>query len=231
MMPKALRARWENWETKFNAISRRERTMVSAAVVVGLVMLGSTLFIEPVFLRNKQVNQSIVQQSEDLAKLRLQVADLQEKLKFDPNAAKRAELAQLDAKLKEHEATLSSDAGTLVPPASMNAMLERMLGKQPGLRLLSLRSLPPSSLLAPAADKKDAAAKSGKPNRRDLYRHGVEIKVAGTYGELYQYLAQLESDGQKLLWGEVKLAVSDYPTAVLTLVVYTLSAEQAWLSI
>lgn len=231
MMPRLLKARWEAWESKFNAISRRERLMVSAAIVVGLVMLGSTLFIEPLFLKNRQAKNAIVQQSEDLAKLRLQVADLQEKLKFDPNAAKRAELAQIEATLKAHEATLNSDAGALVPPASMNVMLERMLGKQPGLRLVSLRSLPPSSLLATAGDKKDAAGKAAKAGKVDLYRHGVEIKVAGSYGELVQYLSQLESDGQKLLWGEVKLAVTEYPTAVLTLVVYTLSAEQAWLSI
>jgi MSHA biogenesis protein MshJ len=230
MMPKLLLAKWTAWEEKFNAISQRERLMVSAAVVVGVVMLGGTLFVEPAFLKNKQANKTVVQQSEDLAKLRLQLLDLQEKLKFDPNAAKRVELARLEAKLKEHKATLNSDTGALVPPGSMNVMLERLLGRQPGLRLLSLRSLAPTSLLAPAGEKKDSAGVAVKP-KADLFRHGVEIKVAGSYSELYQYLTQLESEGQKLLWGEVKLVVTEYPTAVLTLVVYTLSAEQAWLSI
>ncbi|HRE16105.1 MAG TPA: hypothetical protein PLW86_03430 [Rhodocyclaceae bacterium] len=230
MMPKPLVAKWEQWEEKFTAISQRERLMVSAAIVVGLLLLGGTMVVEPAFIKRNQTYKNIVQQTEDLAKLRLQLADLQDKLKVDPNAAKKKELSEVEARIKAFNATLTSDMGALVAPANMNAMLERLLGRQPGLRLLSLRSLPPASVMARSAEKKDAEKAEGKP-RPDLYRHGVEIRVAGTYGELYQYLNQLESDGQKLLWGEVKLSVAEYPTAVLTLVVYTLSAERAWLAI
>jgi len=228
MMPKPLVAKWEAWAEKFAAISQRERMLVSAAILVGLVMLGGTLVVEPAFLKRTQAQKDLVQQTEDIAKMRLQLAEARDKLKFDPNAAKRDELKALELRLKEFNARLSSDANALVSPAGMTAMLERLLGRQPGLRLLSLRSLPPSSVMPEAAEKKEDVVVKARP---DLFRHGVEIRVAGTYAELYQYLSQLESEGQKLIWGEVKLAVPEYPTAVLTLVVYTLSAERAWLAI
>lgn len=228
MMPKPLVAKWEAWAEKFAAISQRERMLVSAAILVGMVMLGGTLVVEPAFLKRTQAQKDLVQQTEDIAKMRLQLAEARDKLKFDPNAAKRDELKALELRLKEFNARLSSDANALVSPAGMTAMLERLLGRQPGLRLLSLRSLPPSSVMPEAAEKKEDVVVKARP---DLFRHGVEIRVAGTYAELYQYLSQLESEGQKLIWGEVKLAVPEYPTAVLTLVVYTLSAERAWLAI
>ena len=228
MMPKPLVAKWEAWAEKFAAISQRERMLVSAAILVGLVMLGGTLVVEPAFLKRTQAQKDLVQQTEDIAKMRLQLAEARDKLKFDPNAAKRDELKALELRLKEFNARLSSDANALVSPAGMTAMLERLLGRQPGLRLLSLRSLPTSSVMPEAAEKKEDVVVKARP---DLFRHGVEIRVAGTYAELYQYLSQLESEGQKLIWGEVKLAVPEYPTAVLTLVVYTLSAERAWLAI
>jgi len=228
MMPKPLVAKWEAWAEKFAAISQRERMLVSAAILVGLAMLGGTLVVEPAFLKRTQAQKDLVQQTEDIAKMRLQLAEARDKLKFDPNAAKRDELKALELRLKEFNARLSSDANALVSPAGMTAMLERLLGRQPGLRLLSLRSLPTSSVMPEAAEKKEDVVVKARP---DLFRHGVEIRVAGTYAELYQYLSQLESEGQKLIWGEVKLAVPEYPTAVLTLVVYTLSAERAWLAI
>jgi len=236
MIPKPLVAKWQGWEAKFNAISRRERLMVSGAAVIGVLMLGSSLFIEPVMLKNQQARKKIVNQTEELAKLRLQVHEMQTKFKIDPNAARRAEIGKLDGRLQELNAEIGSSSSALVSPAEMNATLERLLARQPGLRLVSLRSLAPTDIMAaaaappPAAAGKPGAAATAKP-QRGLYRHGIEVKIAGSYGELYQYLSQLEAEGKQLVWGEVRLAVSEYPTAVLTLVVYTLSAEQAWLSI
>lgn len=240
MRANPLSALWEKWATKFAAISKRERVMVSAAVVVGAVMLGSTLFVEPALARLKLTQKNVVQQTGDLAKIRLQVNDLQEQAKVDPNAAQKAELARLEEQLKAFNNTMADTSSALVPPSKMNALLERILTKQPGLRLLSLRSLPPTSVLNPERGaKKEAApgAASGSAAPEtvaqsfDLYRHGVEIRVAGSYSELYQYLTLLESNGQKLIWGEMRLSVAEHPTAVLTLVVYTLSSERAWLSI
>lgn len=237
MSSNALLARWEQWSARFAAISRRERIMVSAAVVVGVVMLGSSLVLEPSFNRVKIAQKNLLQQTGDLVKIRLQVAEIQAQSAVDPNAAQKEELARLEERLKAFGQTMAETSSALVPPEKMNALLERMLARQPGLRLLSLRSLPPTSVLAAGGEAKKevgaSAAPAAEPGAKTyaLYRHGVEIRVAGTYQELYQYLTLLESDRQKLIWGEMRLSVAEHPTAVLTLVVYTLSPEQAWLSI
>ncbi|HEX5686171.1 MAG TPA: hypothetical protein VFY73_19255 [Ideonella sp.] len=65
-----------------------------------------------------------------------------------------------------------------------------------------------------------------------LFRHGVEITVEGPYGDLMGYLSSLESlPGPRLLWGGVKLKVEKHPTVQLSLTVYTLSLDRAWLEL
>lgn len=72
------------------------------------------------------------------------------------------------------------------------------------------------------------AAVEGAP----LYRHGVEITVEGSYGDLMAWLFSLENlPGPRLLWGGVKLNVDQHPTVRLSLTVYTLSLDRAWLEL
>ena len=56
-----------------------------------------------------------------------------------------------------------------------------------------------------------------------------EITLEGSYQELTAYLERLEQAKPKLLWGSVSLSADDHPRLVLTLTVYSLSLERAWL--
>jgi MSHA biogenesis protein MshJ len=83
---------------------------------------------------------------------------------------------------------------------------------------------------APAATAAPAALPPG--DGAPLYRHGVEITVEGNYGDLMGYLSALESlPGPRLLWGGIKLKVEKHPTVQLSLTVYTLSLDRAWLEL
>jgi MSHA biogenesis protein MshJ len=115
----------------------------------------------------------------------------------------------------------------------MTALLEDMIGHKSGLRLLSLKTLP----LAPLLEKKAGADASGAEKSLDrstntsagLFKHGVEIRLEGSYQELTAYLERLEQAKSKLLWSSVTLAAEQHPKLVLTLTVYTLSLDRAWL--
>lgn len=111
----------------------------------------------------------------------------------------------------------------------MNGLLESLLSRHAGLRLVSLKTLAPQSVLPVVAVKEGEA----KPAERsfDLFRHGVEIRLEGNYGQLQAYLTQLEKLQQKLLWGALSYRVIDYPRAEMSLVVYTLSPDKTWLAL
>jgi MSHA biogenesis protein MshJ len=91
------------------------------------------------------------------------------------------------------------------------------------LKLRSLQSMPPTAV--------GSNASLTKPVKGQLYRHGVELAVEGSYADLLSYCAALETLPQHLLWGGMKLAADKHPQIVLTLRLYTLSVDRNWLEL
>lgn len=232
---KALRQRWESLAGRYAALSRREKLLVAAALIMVPPLLGETLVLDGQRTRNAALQKTIAQQSASAAELQNQVLILQQQLLVDPDARAKAEIAALKAEQQMLEEELREAGKSLVPPEQMNALLERLLARHSGLRLISLKTLKPQSVLAePAAPGgKSEAQLAGKAEaeRFDLYRHGVEIRLEGSFAELQAYLAQLEGLQERLLWGHLQYVVSEYPKAEMSLMVYTLSADRTWLAL
>jgi MSHA biogenesis protein MshJ len=112
-------------------------------------------------------------------------------------------------------------ARSLVAPAEMTALLEGLLRRQPGVRLVSLRSI--------AAEQVKANANAEHPLA--LFRHGVEVELEGGWSDLHGYLKAIEQSPKHLLWGQLDLKVRKYPRAVLKLTLYTLGTESSWLQL
>lgn len=228
-----MKAFWQRLAGRYAALSQRERTLVALAVIAGPLVLGWALLIDPVVAKNRQLRQSIDRQTTELAGIQGQLQVLESEARLDPDAARKAEIQGLQGTLHELGQRLESMQGGLVRPEQMNGVLETLLKRHPGLRLVSLKTLPPSGLLAARSAKEENKADGpGKEEAGfDLYRHGVELRLEGNYRDLSAYVAQLEQAPQKFLWGEIRLAVEEHPRAILTLIVYTLGADKAWLAI
>lgn len=229
-----MKAFWLRLATRYAAFSRRERLLVALAAIGGTLVLGLALLVDPVVTRNRALRQNIDRQGVELTGIQGQLLLLEAEAKRDPDAARKAEIQGLQTTLQELGQRLETLQGGLVRPEQMNGVLETLLKRHPGLRLVSLKTLPPSGLLASRAgkgDEKTAAAAKAEENDFDLYRHGVELRLEGSYRDLSAYVGQLEQAPQKFLWGEGRLAVDEHPRAILTLVVYTLSSDKAWLAI
>ena len=226
----ALRLYWNRLGSRYMALSRRERVLVALAMILVPLLIGNTLFVDPQWSRSKVMQNSIATQSTMLASLRTQAANLQQELSIDPDAGKKAELAELNAQRVQMDEQLRQVGSALVRPEDMNGLLESLLARHGGLRLVSLKTLAPQSVLR---EKEGAKEADGKPVERsfDLYRHGVEIRLEGNYGQLQAYLAQLEKLPQRLLWGQLSYRVIDYPRSEMTLTVYTLSPDKTWLTL
>jgi MSHA biogenesis protein MshJ len=226
----SLRQFWNRLNARYTALSRRERLLVAAAVVLGPLMIGNALLVSPQQARVKGLENGIAAQSTSATQLQAEVGNLQQQLNSDPDAGRKAELAALNGERARLDEQLRQFGTVLVRPEEMNTLLERLLARNAGLRLVSLKTLAPQSVLQHGEVAKDS---DGKPAERsfDLYRHGVEIRLEGTYGQLQAYLAQLEKLQQRLLWGQLSYRVIEHPKAELTLTVYTLSPDKTWLAL
>jgi MSHA biogenesis protein MshJ len=232
---KALLMRWKQLEARYLTLTRRERLLVAAAVAFGPLFILNTLLLEPLEARKRNLNTALSAQQRTLTDMQGQVFVLQQQLQNDPDAAKRTELDGLIAERAVLDGQISAFKASLVRPAEMNGLLEGLLSRQPGLRLVSLKTLAPKSIRpAPVVPPAQGAAPQPAPTF-DLFRHGMEIRIEGNYSDLLAYLVHLEQLNAKLLWGELDYQVlemsAESPKAEMTLTVYTLSTDSAWLSL
>lgn len=227
---KALRQKFDQLNRKYAAMTQRERLLVALALLLAPLLIANALILDPQSGRIKMLERNIASVSASLDTLRVQAASLQQELSQDPNAGKKAELAALIAQRDQLDDQLKALGSTLVRPEEMNGLLERLLARNAGLRLVSLKTLAPQSVLGNKETPKEGEA---KPVERsfDLYRHGVEIRLEGSYAQLQSYLVQLEKLPQRLLWGKLSYRVIDYPRSEMTLTVYTLSPDKTWLTL
>jgi MSHA biogenesis protein MshJ len=86
----------------------------------------------------------------------------------------------------------------------------------------------------PAEPESQPAAAPGDnpaPFAGNLYRHGLELRVSGSYADLGAYVAALERLRPRLLWSGLELDATRHPKVELKLKLYTLSLEKAWLAL
>ncbi len=227
-----MKALWLGWAGRFEALALRERRLIALALIGGTLMLGWSLGVDPALMRWRLAERGQVDVAAQMNAAQAQIVSLQSPA-LQPETRARAELDALRQELERLNARFAELEGTLVPPQRMAGLLEEMVGRRTSLRLLSLRTLPVKPVIEAKAGVEGKAEGEAKTSRGGttaaLYKHGVEIKLEGGYADLAEYLARLEKSGQKLLWERVSLSAEQHPRLVLTLTVYTLSLDRAWL--
>jgi MSHA biogenesis protein MshJ len=208
----------KQYAERIDNASLRERLLLFLAMALVLVFVVNAALIKP--LRDSQRRQSLdIAQNE--GELRIIQSELQRMARArdgDPEARDRERAAILRAEIAALDGRISEEQRRFTTPQRMREVLEEMLRREKRLRLLDLKTLPVT----------DLAATLGQAGRR-VFRHGVELTLAGSYLDLHAYLSALEGLSTQLYWGRAEMSVTEYPVATLKLTVHTLSFDQAWL--
>jgi len=247
---------WQHLSTRIDALTLRERAIIFALAALVLITLMNALAIDPLFARTKILsaqiheNQSKASEARELTKVILQ------RHGEDPDAAAKAQLEAVEERLASMQAALQDVRKGLVSPDKMSGLLESILRRHGNLRLIALRSLPPSPISGatepakPANGAAGASTASSQPvppvtagsaqtapgpaaevAKGQVFKHGVEVVVQGSYSELVGYMAELESMPWQVFWGKASLNAEDHARTTLTLTLYTLSLEKRWLDL
>lgn len=226
-----MKAQWEQWTAKFDALQQRERTMVALAVLAVLWLLFDSLLLTPMLNKQKLYREEIAARQSETTQFQQQTRQTVEASKIDPDAGNKKLLAELQARLAEKEAQLQATQQQLITPDRMPRVLESLLQRDKAVKLVSLTTMPASSLMdtvaTPLADVKAAAPAADF----GIYKHGFEVKLEGGYLDLMRYVGALENSSWQMLWGGMNLDATTYPRSTLTLTLYTLSLDKTWLSI
>ncbi|MBS0396452.1 MAG: hypothetical protein JSR54_17675, partial [Proteobacteria bacterium] len=175
-----LAARARPLAERLDRLSLRERALVFGAGVALIYVAWQALLMDPIARRARGAEQRLVE-----IRRRGQLADEAGlAASQDPAIAAAARNRALDGRLHALDAELAEAARGYVAPERMAELLRELIAGQQGLRLVSLRNLPPVSLSHPgAASAADAtvAGAAAAPADRGPFLHPVELVVEGDY--------------------------------------------------
>jgi len=220
---------WQKVVARFGALKPRERIMVFAA---GAVVIGWFVFmlaIDSELTRYKRLSVDLARQQAMLGQLQAQAADLSRSAAQDPNASGRARVAELTAQLARFDTELRGVQQGLVPPTRMTRVLEDMLTRNNRVHLVKLKTLPVTALVEREATGEPVSAGTKGAADRLVYKHGIELTLEGGYLDLLDYLTRLEKLRWQMFWAKALIDASEYPRVQLTVTLYTLSLDEAWL--
>lgn len=230
----ALKQRWRSLADRIDAMTLRERALIFVAAAAVLLSMTNVLLINPLLARHKLLSEQIVQAQATTAVMQTQIQTLLQSGSQNPNAALKLKLDALRAQSAASGKTLGDIQSRLVSPQQMPTLLENLLRQNRNVHLLALKTLPVEPLEAQPDDhpatQTHPAPKSAAAGEAAIYKHGVEITLSGNYFDLLHYMSAIENLPWRMFWGRAELSVDDAHTIRLTLRLYTLSQDAAWLS-
>lgn len=213
-----MKEQFKRLAERIDGATLRERVLLFGAATLILLYVANVLLLRPLRDTQHRLGTEISQRERELRTVQTELRRLANERQADPDAEHRKQAAELRTEVAALDAKIREAQRRFTTPQRMREVLEEMLERDKRLRLVDLKTLPIT----------DLATAQGQPGRR-VFRHGVELTVAGSYLDLHAYLAALERVSTQLYWGRVEMSVAAYPVATLKLTVYTLSFDQAWL--
>lgn len=224
-----MKARLIRLGEQIDAKSVRERALLFVAAAAFIVFLVYSSLLNPLFARQTALRAEMSQQQNNMIGIDAEITATVLAHQRDPDVQAKARLAAVKGETAVLSAKLRGMQTGLVPPERIAPMLETILRNNGRLRLLGLKSLQVSPLVA----RPDNVAPGAPlvPQASAIYRHGVELTVRGNYLDMVDYMNALEAMPTQVFWGKANLEVETYPNARLTLTLYTLSLDEKWMTL
>jgi MSHA biogenesis protein MshJ len=209
----------------------RQRLLLLVAVVAVFLTLWDAVLMRSSKIREEQAKSDTALLEKQVKALELQAEATLKKLSADPNLERRKRKAELERQLADLDSGFNERTADLIPPSEMVRVLKELLGRDSGLQLVRLESVPASALLA-------ADEESGSEGKVDLgsgpvrlFRHGLVLEMSGDYLSVLRYVQAIEQLPWKFFWESMTYQVQQWPVGRITLKLLSLSSEEGWIGV
>nr|WP_241264185.1 type II secretion system protein GspM [Bowmanella dokdonensis] len=199
----------------------REKQLLLFAGLFLILYGGYLLLIEPTLDGLALSERKLNQQQQELTSLNLQLQELATAT-TNPDTPLLIRRQALESEIAALRQVMLQQTSELIPAARMKNVLQQLLAHHDQLRLVELKSLTPTAITAEPQQEDQQAG---------LYQHGMRLVLEGSYFDLQGYLRQLESLQWRFYWKTFDYQVLEYPTARMSLEIYTLSTGKAFLGV
>jgi MSHA biogenesis protein MshJ len=159
-----MKQRWQKLAARVDALSLRERVLVFAALVATILFAAYFVALGPLLREQATLRAKISQQQNNLAGMDAEITQKLRDYERDPDAAERARLGEVRIESARLGESLSAMQKGLVAPERMAPLIDTILRANGRLKLVSMRTLPVSSLNDAPADPAQAPRAEPKPD-------------------------------------------------------------------
>lgn len=213
---------WRDLLDRIDALSLRERVLVLLAALALIAVLWDTLLMRPMERSRKRIEPDVAALRAEVERLNATITEVADQQGRDPNAVLKARVQQERTGIADLDRQLGGLTSTLIAPEQMVQVLDQVLDRSKRLGLVGLRSLPAEPL---------ASLVPGEALPSQIFRHGVEIELEGTYLDLLDYLRALDQLQWRFYWQALELDATSHPRLRVKLTAYTLGQEEAWIGV
>ncbi len=225
---------FSQWAERFDALTVRERLLILVTALVAILLPVFVYVLEPAHKQQRSLSTQVAQLTAANAEKQLDIQTLATTQRPHPDVALQTRIEQLRQQLERLNQSLQAGSAALVSPREMLTMLEQVLSRQEGLKLLSV-SKAESTWLPPEPPEPAATASDAPTTAADapggIYRHDLKLVVEGGFFEVLSYLQALEQLHQGFFWDSIDYRVVNDPTAEVSIEIHTLSTEKGWLGV
>lgn len=215
-------------QQQIDALNQRERILILLTALVTVVMLLQLFLVDPLLERRTAAKRQIASLNADIVNGRGQQQVLQAELTVGVNRDKIRQRDRLSRELETLNDNIQQSVVAMIPPKLMPEVLETLLGKSKGLKLLSLENKAVTTVLT---QQQLAAEDSSQSAGQALYQHGFVLRLEGDYPSIIRYFEALAALPWRFYWDKLHYQVEQYPTAVIQLEVHTVSMAEEWIGV
>lgn len=220
--------------------SQSERLLIVGVLIAALGMAYLTLFFDPIRaeidLTRRQIRSVEAQIAEQKSEYDRKFAISQE----DPNKFANDRLLVITREQDLLDDEIAGLAGDLVSPNDMTRILTTVLERQSGLEFVRIANIEAEQLREGISNADELLAESGTLTLEDVteegvagqvYEHGLIIQFEGNFFDTLRYLRFLEDLSGNFFWDEITFQQQEWPNALVTLEIHTLSPEEGYLGV
>lgn len=241
-----MKDEWRKYADKFLSITPREQYLVLATGFIFITFVLYSLCIESNIEALDKTEKTIKELKLTRISNESTIMTYQEALKGDPDINVKQDINAYEKKLAKLDKALLALASDLINPVQMRYALLELLDLQKGVSLTSFELMDVEKMTIDSTETLEQLGNKKAINSTkieninitdenshdlDLYRHGIKIKLKGSYFHLRDYLIQLEQLSWKFFWQNFEYNLQAYPESELEIEMYSLSTKQEFIGV
>lgn len=205
----------------FNALVLRQRLLLVLASVALCYMVwyfawGHSVeqHVKSLRLDNDYMHNQLVDENDTASEFQAVDAELQ---------TLKQTLANIQRQEKQLVQELAGYGSVLVTADELVAIVKILIAAHDRLVLDHVAELPVEKIELQSLFGNEAQGQEDEESLTAVYKHPILLQLRGDYLSVAQYVRQIEAHEKRLFFETLTYEVADYPEAVVSLLVYTLS--------